>query len=218
MSLGRDLQSALRMDILFSTGTLVWNEISIPICTGQHREKKHLNEYLDQVIEDLSLPELIREELHEATKILGANYKKADLEEFVKNIPHLTNDQKSQVCTLLSNHESLFQGKLGLWDTPQVSLELEEGAKPYHARAYPIPHIHEETIQKEVDWLCREGVLAKDSNSEWAVPTFITPKKEGTVRFVADFRHLNKALKRKPFPIPNIQDILHLGGFTYAKA
>jgi hypothetical protein len=81
--------------------------------TGQHREKKHLDEYLDQVIEDLSLPELIREELHEATKILDANYKKAYLEEFVKNIPHLSNNQKSQVRTLLSNHESLFQETLG---------------------------------------------------------------------------------------------------------
>jgi hypothetical protein len=109
MILGRDLQSALRMDTLFSTGTLVWNEISIPrMRTGQHRETKHLDEYLDQVIEDSSLPELIREELHEATKILDANYKKADLEEFVKNIPHLTNNQKSQVRTLLSSHESLF--------------------------------------------------------------------------------------------------------------
>jgi hypothetical protein len=121
--------------------------------TGQQREKEHLNEYLDQVIEDLSLPELIREELHEETKILDANYKTADLEEFVKNFLHLPNNQKSQVRTLLSNYESVFQGKLGLWDTPPVSLELEEGAKPYHARAYPIPHIHEETVQKEVDWL-----------------------------------------------------------------
>jgi hypothetical protein len=131
----------------------------------------------------------------------------------------LTNDQKGQVCTLLSNHESLFQGKLGLWDTPPVSLELEEGAKPYHARAYPILHIHEETVQKEVECLCREGVLGKDYNSEWAAPTFIIPKKEGTVRFVTDFRQLNKTLKRKPFPIPNIQDILQkIGGFTYATA
>jgi hypothetical protein len=154
--------------------------------TGQHREKKHLNEYLDQVIEDLSLPELIREELHKATKILNANYKNADSEEFVTNIPHLTNDQKSQICTLLSNHESLFQGKLGLWNTPPVSLELEGGAKPYQARAYPISHIHEETIQKEAESLCREGVLAKDSDSEWAAPKspkFIVPKKEGAVRF-----------------------------------
>jgi hypothetical protein len=138
MILGRDLQSALRMDILFSTGTLVWNKISIPMHTGQHREKKHLDEYFDQVIEDFRLSELIREELHEATKILDANYKKADLEEFAKNIPHLTNNQKSQVCTLLRNHESLFQGKLALWDTPPVSLELEEGAKPYNARAYEV--------------------------------------------------------------------------------
>jgi hypothetical protein len=47
--------------------------------------------------------------------------------------------------------------------------------------------------------------------------TFIIPKKEGTVCFVTDFWQLNKALKRKPFPIPNIQDILQkIGGFTYA--
>jgi hypothetical protein len=52
MILGRDLQSALRMDILFSTGTLAWNEISLPMRTGKQREKKHLDEYLDQVIED----------------------------------------------------------------------------------------------------------------------------------------------------------------------
>jgi hypothetical protein len=73
MILGRDLQSALRMGILFSTSTLVWNEISIPMHTGKQREQTHLNEYLDQVIEDLSLPEIIREELHGATKILDAN-------------------------------------------------------------------------------------------------------------------------------------------------
>jgi hypothetical protein len=115
----------------------------------------------------------------------------------VKNIPHLTDDQKSQVCTLLYQYEPLFQGKLGLWDTPPVSLELEEGAKPFHARAYPIPHIHKETVRREVERLCREGVLAKDSNSKWAAPTFIIPKQEGTVCFVTDFRQLNKAIKRK---------------------
>jgi hypothetical protein len=111
-------------------------------------------------------------------------------------------------CTLLYQYEPLFQGKLGLWDTPPVSLELEEGAKLFHARAYPIPHIHKETVRQEVERLCREGVLAKDSNSEWATPpTFIIPKKEGTV-VVTDFRQLYRAIKRKPFQILNIQDIL----------
>ena len=145
--------------------------------------------------------------------------KKADLDEVVRNIPHLTMEQKGQVLTMLYRFESLFEGKLGLWDTPPVTLELEEGAKPFHACAFPIPHIHEATIRKEVERLCKEDVLAKDSDSEWAAPTFIIPKKEGTVRFVTDFRQLNTALKRKPFPIPNIQDILQkIGGFTYATA
>jgi len=48
-------------------------------------------------------------------------------------------------------------------------------------------------------------------------PTFIIPKKNGTVRFISDFRELNKRIKRKPCPIPNIQDLLlKLKGFQYA--
>ena len=219
MIIGRDLQSALRMDISFSTSSLIWNEIAIPMRTGQQRSKEALNAYLDNVIETSSEPEILREELYEARKILDSNYKKADLEEVVRNIPHLTAEQKNQVSSMLYQYESLFEGRLGLWDTPPITLELEEGAKPFHARAFPIPHIHEATVRKEVERLCKEGVLEKDSDTEWAAPTFIIPKKEGTVRLVTDFRQLNKALKRKPFPIPNIQDILQkIGGFTYATA
>ena len=219
MIIGRDLQLALKMDISFSTCTLTWNELTIPMRTGQQMSKEALNAYLDEIIETSTEPELIREELYAATKILDSDYKKADLDDVVRNIPHLTEEQKSQVRTVLYRYESLFEGRLGLWDTPPISLELEKDAKPFHARAFPIPQIHEATVRKECDRLCKEGVLEKDSDSEWAAPTFIVPKKEGTVRFVTDFRQLNKALKRKPFPIPNIQDILQkIGGFTYATA
>ena len=33
-------------------------------------------------------------------------------------------------------------------------------------------------------------------------------KKNGTVWFISDFRHLNKCLVRKPYPIPKIADVL----------
>jgi hypothetical protein len=61
------------------------------------------------------------------------------------------------------------------------------------------------------------GVLKKVNCSEWAAPTFIVPKKDGTVQFTSDFRQLNTQIKRKTFPIPRIQDLLlKLEGFQYA--
>ncbi len=48
-------------------------------------------------------------------------------------------------------------------------------------------------------------------------PTFIIPKKNGTVRFTTDFHEVNKQLKRKLFPIPKINNLLlKQEGFQYA--
>ena len=66
----------------------------------------------------------------------------------------------------------------------------------------------------EVDRLVKAGILRKVNRSEWAAPTFIIPKKDKTVRFITNFRELNKRILRKPYPIPKIQDLLlKLEGF-----
>ena len=44
--------------------------------------------------------------------------------------------------------------------------------------------------------------LKKVNRSEWVFPSFIIPKKDGTVRFINDLRELNKRIKQMPFPIP----------------
>jgi len=46
---------------------------------------------------------------------------------------------------------------------------------------------------------------------------FTIKKKDASIRSLADMRELNKLIKRKPFPLPKIQDILQkLEGFEYA--
>jgi hypothetical protein len=60
----------------------------------------------------------------------------------------------------------------------------------------------------EVEQLCEIGVLKKVNHSEWGAPTFTIPKKDQSVRFITNFQELNKRIKRKPFHIPKIQDLL----------
>jgi len=93
---------------------------------------------------------------------------------------------------------------------------VKDDAKPYHARALPIPKSREEGLKKEINRLCQLKVWKKVNHSEWAAPAFIIPKKDGFVQFISDFRELNKRIKQKPFPIPKIQDLLlKLEGFQY---
>ena len=149
-------------------------------------------------------------------KILDAKYEPANIDEVVEGCIHLNDQERSKLKTLLEKYKGLFDGSLGRWRGEHYDVELKPGSLPYHARAYPIPKAYEQTLKMEVERLCKVGVLKKVNRSEWAAPTFIIPKKDGTVRFISDFRELNKRIKRKPYPIPKIQDLmLKLEGFQY---
>ena len=108
----------------------------------------------------------------------------------------------------MQKHESLFDGTLGKWTGTSYNIELKDNVKPYHARPYAVPKAYEQTLKQEVERLCKVGVLKRINHSEWAAPTFIIPKKDKTVRFISDFRELNKQISRKPYPIPHTQDLL----------
>ena len=164
-------------------------------------------------------PTSTEEATQRVVRILDADYHKADLQAVVDSCNHLNSDEKEMLLELLTDFEPLFDGTLGAWKTTPVSFELKEGARPYHGRAFPIPRVHKETIMKEIKRLIELGVLEWQPSSEWAAPSFIQPKKNGTVRFLTDFRELNKRLVRKPFPLPKISTVLQeLEGFTFATA
>jgi hypothetical protein len=82
-----------------------------------------------------------------------------------------------------------------------------------------VPKIHKDTVIEEVVRLIELGVLERQPAFEWALPYFIIPEKDNTVRFLSDFWEVNKRLVRKPSPIPKISTVLQeIVGFSYATA
>ncbi|MFM8622678.1 MAG: pol polyprotein, partial [Holophagaceae bacterium] len=223
--LGKDFQQELGIDILNSSLMLRWNGIEVPMRNfGELRSTKTQQSTTPKPLLSLQLTPMADtvttgEMQGRITRILDAKYEKADLAEVVRQQTHLTTDEKFLLAKTLKKFEHLFDGTLGDWKGMSVGFELKPDAVPFHGRPYPIPKVHELPTRKEVDRLVKLGVLEVCTDSEWGAPSFIIPKKNHTVRFLSDFRKLNSMLKRKPFPIPKIQDMLQkLERFTYGTA
>ena len=208
MIIGRDLLQFLGIDVLFSSMSVEWEGASMPF---KEIDASLIDSY------HVSEPAAVEDRTNRVKKILEAKYEAADLQQICSKQDQLLKEQQQKLYDLLDKYAELFDGTLGKWKGTEVDLELKEGSTPYHSRAFPVPRVHRDTLFNEVQRLVQIGVLQKVNRSEWGAPSFIIPKKDGRARFISDFRELNKRIKRKPYPIPNIQDmLLNLEGFQYA--
>jgi hypothetical protein len=150
MIIGRDLLDDLGFIINFSEHTVTWDEASMPF-----------KDLTDDVLENfhISEPDSIEESMSRVKKILDNSYAPADLHEVARDQTHLTKEQQQKLEDLLHKYEKLFDGTLGRWTQPDYHLELKPDVKPYHAKAFPVPRVHMETLKKEVKRLCKVGVL-----------------------------------------------------------
>ena len=96
------------------------------------------------------------------------------------------------------------------------SIELtDESVKPIKHYGYRVSPASAKELQKNVEEKQRLGVI-EESQSPWASPVLLVPKKDGTRRFCTDFRQLNAVTKSDVFPLPRIDDILDkLGGCQF---
>jgi hypothetical protein len=127
----------------------------------------------------------------------------------VKGLPHLDARQKVNLLQVLQENKKVFNRTLGVYPHKKVHIDSDPNAKPVHSRPYPEPQIYLKTFKTELNHLVRIGVLPPQQESEWASPSFITPKMDSTVCWISNLRQLNKVVWRKQYPWPIITDIFH---------
>jgi hypothetical protein len=114
-------------------------------------------------------------------EITESHYEKVDVDAVVKEQKHLIVEQRAKLSSTFHKRTKLFSGKLGFYPHKKMDLELLPGAQPVHSCPYPVPHANQVVFKKELDRLTEIGVLTCIGATEWAAPTFVTPKKDGNV-------------------------------------
>ena len=206
--LGRDFLRLAGISMSWETDSIKWIDRSIQMKTPHHYDNRmpEIKESIERFNEnDIAN---VYEELYEARTILERKYKEVTPAECTAEQDHMNDEEKQKFEKMLNKHKVLFDGKLGYYPHEKLHLQIKQGSKPVHKKPYPVPYTRQNVFKQELDNLVKDGVLRPCGMTEWASPTFIIPKSNNTVRWVSDFRELNKHLERPQYPVPRIQDIM----------
>ena len=66
---------------------------------------------------------------------------------------HSRTTQQNEWLKLLDKFEELFNGTIGTWKTDPLDFELKEDAEPICSRLYPVPKVHAEMYEQEIECL-----------------------------------------------------------------
>ena len=214
---GRDVLNRMGVSISFKTQKITWlnREISMrnPMDFTNNHQSAIEAHFLQEEEEDSAL---FFELYADDVVIKDRKYQAVSPEEVVTQLDHLNQEQKSLLKSVFEKYKRVFDGTLGKHPTAKIDIELIPGAKPIYQNPYPVSFKRRKLFQRELDNMISDGVFSPIGESEWGFPSFIIPKKDGRVRWLSDFRKLNKLIVRKPFPLPKIQDILlERGTYTY---
>ena len=218
MILGLDFLCAVGIDILCCQKQLRWDEATLAFQprdtykethTSIHAQTLKAFAYGDKADDPEGLG-------YKSTQIMEGKYEAIDTNELAQSQIQLMPNQRTELACLFCKFPKLFDGELRTYLHHQYHLELQDGAKPVHSRPYGVPFTQQDAFKHELDHLVKIGILERSGALQWASGTFIIPKKDGRVRWISDFRALNKCIKRKTYPLPRISEILSkCTGYAY---
>lgn len=116
----------------------------------------------------------------------------------------LTPEQQKQLDALIQSRMSSIKN---LGCTNLVEHEIITDSMPIKQRYYPVSPMVQKQIDLELNNMLEQDIV-EPSRSSWSSPVLLVTKKDGTYRFVVDYRQLNKVIKKDAYPLPYVSAIL----------
>ena len=101
-----------------------------------------------------------------------------------------------------------------------AEIHMKKNVVPIFCKPYSLPFPKKEQVEKELEKLCKEGILIPVETSAWATPIVVAPKENNEIRICMDCKvTINKYISTQYYPMPRIDDIFaELSGYKiYAK-
>jgi hypothetical protein len=158
-------------------------------------------------------------------ELLTEMEKKEDPQFFVVRKPRIVltstrvDDLPDEIQELLGEFADIIVDELPHSLPPMRSvshhIDLIPGASLLNKAAYRLTPQENEEVKRQVQDLLDKG-LVRESLSPCAVPTVLSPKKDGGWRMCTDSRAINKITIRYRFPLPRMDDLMDcLSGANY---
>ncbi len=90
----------------------------------------------------------------------------------------------------------------------QHKIELDTTIPPAHQARYILNPNYVATIKQDIDNLLAAGFLEYVEKATWLSPIVVVPKKNGKLKICINFRKLNVAIKKDPYPLPFTYEML----------
>ena len=122
---------------------------------------------------------------------------------------NLDEHQLSELKSLIAEYRDIFALKPEeLGRTGLVKHRIDTGDNPpIRQRPYRVSESRRGIIDEHVTDMLNRGII-QPSTSLWASAIILVKKKDGTDRFVVDFRRLNSVTRKDSYPHPRIDDAL----------
>ena len=131
------------------------------------------------------------------------------------NLSHLDKRIQRRFRRVLSKFRKMWSGDIGEVKRFKHHISLQPDAKPIRCQPHRAGPQARAEIKKQVTAMKEAGVI-QDSQSEWASPVVLAPKKDGSLRFCVDYRRLNSLTIRDSYPLPRMEDCIDsLGDAKY---
>jgi hypothetical protein len=92
----------------------------------------------------------------------------------------------------------------------QQKIELDSLIPPTHQTMYGLNPNYDLTIKHDIDKLLTIEFIQPIEEATWLSPIVVILKENGKLRICVDFKKLNKATKKDPYPLPFFDEILNI--------